>query len=105
MSVLAEEDAAAVKKIDSDKMQLEVGLAQARGKGMREGARDVLSHRVDRVLCKNIRMAGSRDKLQRQQSFKNSEASQSAKAEVAEKEKQARLKHAAQHRKRPVRSW
>lgn len=58
---------------------------------------------VDRVLCKNIRTAGTADKRKRQQRLAQREVSHSAttlKAQVVDKEKQARLRHAAKHRKR-----
>ncbi|CAL8319557.1 unnamed protein product [Arctogadus glacialis] len=75
---------------------------------------DVRYGEVDRTLCKNIRSAGSTDKLQRQQNMLEKQrqqieygcqASGSAslsKRQEAEEEKRARLRHAAKQRKRAL---
>ena len=75
---------------------------------------DVRYGEVDRTLCKNIRSAGSTDKLQRRQNMLEkqrqqieygSQASGSAslsKRQKAEEEKRARLRHAAKQRKRAL---
>ncbi|TKS69503.1 hypothetical protein D9C73_003568 [Collichthys lucidus] len=79
----------------------------ARGKSAVELFRreNVRYGEVDRVLCKNIQTAGTTDKCQRQQHLKKAEcgvlqSATASRAEMADKEKQARLRHAAKHRKR-----
>ncbi|XP_056449462.1 uncharacterized protein LOC130385149 [Gadus chalcogrammus] len=76
--------------------------------------KDVRYGEVDRTLCKNIRSAGSTDKLQRQQNMIEKQrqqieygcqASGSAslsKRQKAEEEKKARMRHAAKQRKRAL---
>ncbi|CAL8350936.1 unnamed protein product [Boreogadus saida] len=75
---------------------------------------DVRYGEVDRILCKNIRSAGSTDKLQRQQNMLEKQRQQIkygcqvsgsaslSKRQKAEEEKRARLRHAAKQRKRAL---